>query len=114
MPMEMRVDAGDEGVLLMSLTGLVSQNSQEDVVTQGSGLSRGDKRRNERLARLRELVPVRNAIAGIDLADEKQAIVVCDHDSRVLARKRVTAKAWRLARCWSGPAALRTSTALLM
>ena len=30
----------------MSLTGLVSQNSQEDVVVQGSGLSRGDKRRN--------------------------------------------------------------------
>jgi transposase len=33
---------------------------------------------------------------GIDLADEKQAIVVTDHDSRVLARRRVRAKAWRL------------------
>ena len=58
----------------MSLTGLVSQNSQEDVVVQGSGLSRGDKRRNAKLARLRELVPTDNAILGIDLADEKQAI----------------------------------------
>jgi transposase len=92
----MRVDEGAEDVLLMSLTGLVSQNSQEDVVVQASGLSRGDKRRNEKLARLRGLVPVGNAIMGIDLADEKQVAVVTDHDSRVLARRRVKAKAWRL------------------
>lgn len=63
---------------------------------QSSGLSRGDKRRNERLARLRALVPAGNAIVGIDLADVKQAVVVTDHDSRVLARKRVSAKAWDL------------------
>ena len=30
----------------------------------GSGLSRGDRNRNARLARLRELVPLRNAIMG--------------------------------------------------
>lgn len=65
-------------------------------MTQGSSLSRGDKRRNARLAQLRGLVPVGNAIMGIDLADEKQAVVVTDHDSRVLARRRVKAKAWRL------------------
>jgi len=65
-------------------------------MTQGSSLSRGDKRRNERMARLRDLVPVSNAILGIDLADEKQAVVVTDHDSRVLARRRVRAKAWKL------------------
>jgi len=47
-------------------------------------------------ARLRELVPTDNAILGIDLADEKQAIVLTDHDSQVLARTRVKAKAWRL------------------
>ena len=80
----------------MSFTGLVSQNSQEDVVVQGSYLSRGYKRRNERLARLRGLVPTDNAIVVIDLADEKQALVVTDHDSRVLARRRVRAKAWEL------------------
>jgi transposase len=96
MPMKARVDVGDKDVLLMSLTGLVSQNSQEDVVVQGSGLSRGDKRRNAKLARLRELVPADNAILGIDLADEKQAIVLTDHESQVLARTRVKAKAWRL------------------
>jgi transposase len=91
-----RVDQSERDVLLMSLAGLVSQYGQEDVVVQGSALSRGDKRRNARLARLRELVPVDNAILGIDLADEKQAIVLTDHDSQVLARTRVKAKAWRL------------------
>jgi transposase len=45
-------------------------------------VSRGDRNRNARLARLRGLVPVRNAIVGIDLADAKQMVVVCDHDSR--------------------------------
>ena len=42
---------------------------------------------NARLARLRALVPVSNAIVGIDLADAKQMVVVTDHDSKVLARK---------------------------
>lgn len=90
----MSVDVKD--VLLMLLTGLESQNIKEDVMAQGSGLSRGDKRRNARLARLRELVAVGNAIMGIDLADEKQAVVVTDHDSRVLARRRIRVKAWQL------------------
>jgi hypothetical protein len=42
----------------------------------GSGVSRGDRNRNARLARLRVLVPVTNAIVGIDLADNKQMVVV--------------------------------------
>ena len=62
----------------------------------GSGLSRGDRNRNARLVRLRELVPHRNAIVGIDLADDKQAAVVTDHDSRVIARRQVRARAWEL------------------
>ena len=62
----------------------------------GSGLSRGDRNRNARLARLRELVPLSNAIVGIDLADDKQAAVVTDHDSRVIARRRVSFRAWEL------------------
>jgi transposase len=49
-----------------------------------SGVSRGDRNRNARLARLREAVPLCNAIAGIDLADSKQMVVVTDHESRVL------------------------------
>jgi hypothetical protein len=65
-------------------------------VTDRTGLSRGDRNRNARLARLRELLPRQNAIVGIDLADSKQAAVVTDHDSRVLARRRVRARAWEL------------------
>jgi hypothetical protein len=59
-------------------------------------LSRGDRNRNARLARLRQLLPPGNAIVGIDLADDKQAAVVTDHDSRVIARRRVRARAWEL------------------
>ncbi len=91
-----RVDAIEKDVLLVSFTGVVSHNNQEDVVIQGSGLSRGDRRRNDKLVRSRELVAADNAIVGIDLADEKQAVVLTDHDSRVLARRRVKAKAWEL------------------
>jgi transposase len=45
-----------------------------------TGLSRGDRNRNLRLARLRQLLHLPNAIVGIDLADRKQAVVVTDHD----------------------------------
>ena len=65
-------------------------------MSKGSGLSRGDRNRNARLARLRELIPLSNAIVGIDLADDTQAAVVTDHDSRVIARRRVSARAWEL------------------
>ena len=61
-----------------------------------TGLSRGDRNRNARLGRLRVLLPPGNAIVGIDLAADKQAAVVTDHDSRVLARRRVSARAWEL------------------
>src|SRR5207302_10772488 len=62
----------------------------------GSGVSRGDRNRNARLARLRVLVPATNAIVGIDLADAKQMVVVADHDSKVLARKTFRCRAWDL------------------
>jgi transposase len=65
-------------------------------VSNGSGLSRGDRNRNERISRLRELVPHENAIAAIDLADDKQMVVVTDHDSKVLARKTYRTRAWKL------------------
>jgi hypothetical protein len=42
------------------------------------------------------LVPVTNAIVGIDLADAKQMVVVTDHDSKVLARKTFRCRAWDL------------------
>ena len=61
-----------------------------------SGVSRGDRNRNARLARLREAVPQCNAIAGIDLADARQMVVVTDHESRVLARRVFRRRAWQL------------------
>jgi len=50
------------------------------LVGDGGGVVRGDRNRNARLARLRELVLVQNAMVGIDLADSKLMVVVCDHD----------------------------------
>ena len=69
----------------------------------GSGVSRGDRNRNARLRRLRELVPVANAIVGIDLADKKQMVVVTDHDSKVLARRTFGAGPGILGGRWTGP-----------
>ena len=65
-------------------------------MSNGNGVSRGDRNRNARLARLRALVPVENAIIGIDLADRKQMVVVCDHDWKVLAGKTYRCRAWDL------------------
>ena len=62
----------------------------------GSGMTRGDRRRNARRERLRALLPRDGAVVGIDLAEEKQALAVIDHDVRVLARKTVKVKALRL------------------
>jgi transposase len=73
-------------------------------VSDRSGVSRGDRDRNARLARLREAVPPGNAIAGIDLAGSKQMVVVTDHESRVLARRVFRRRAGQLgvALDWAG------------
>src|SRR5215469_13436700 len=71
-------------------------HSRRTFVGNGCGVSRGDRSRNARLERLRALVPVGNAIMGIDLADRKQMVVVTDHDSKVLARKTFRCRAWDL------------------
>jgi hypothetical protein len=65
-------------------------------VGKGSGTTRGDRRRNARRERLRKLLPRDGAVIGIDLAEDKQALAVVDHDVRVLARKTVRVKAFRL------------------
>ncbi|WP_432489661.1 IS110 family transposase [Kineococcus sp. SYSU DK018] len=82
-------------------------------MNKASQISRGDKSRNTRLSRLRELVPVTSAIVGIDLADAKQMVVVCDHDSRVLARKTFRVRAWDLgvALDWAAAKAARAGFA---
>lgn len=66
-------------------------------MTNGRRLSRGDNRRNARLARLREVLPRDHAVLGLDLADHKQVLALTDHDSRVLARKTVRSRPWQLA-----------------
>lgn len=56
-------------------------------MTDDTALSRGDRNRCNRLARLRALLPTQNATVGVDLADDKQAAVVADH---------------ACSRCWCG------------
>jgi transposase len=65
-------------------------------VSDRSGVSRGDRNRNARLARLREAVPLSNAILAVDLADGKQRVVVTDRESRVLARRTFRRRAREL------------------
>jgi len=62
----------------------------------GNGMTRGDRRQPARRERLRGLLPRGGAVIGIDLAEDKQVLAVIDHDVRVLARKTVKVKAFRL------------------
>lgn len=57
-------------------------------------LTRGDRRRNEKLTRLRSIVRRDLAIVGIDLASAKQAAVVADHDSVTLGRRMFDGDPW--------------------
>jgi transposase len=65
-------------------------------VVQRSGLTRGDRRRNDRIERLRAVVRADRAILAIDLGEDKQVAALMDHDGRVLGRRTVTAKAFAL------------------
>src|SRR6266568_7123039 len=85
--------------------GLGVPRSRRTFMGNGSGVSRGDRNRNARLERLRALVPVTNAIAGIDLAGKKQLVVVTDHDWKGLREGLSGAAPGILARRWTGPRA---------
>lgn len=63
-------------------------------MSKSGKLTRGDRRRNERLSRLRSLVRRDYAIVAVDLASAKQAAAVTDHDSVVLGRRMFTGDAW--------------------
>jgi transposase len=73
-------------------------------MSNGNGVSRGERTRNARLNRLRELVRVTQTIVGIDLADNRQMVVVTEHDWKVLARRTFRCRAWDLglALDWAG------------
>ena len=60
----------------------------------GCGVSQGDRNRNARLERLRALLPLSNAIIGIDLAGVKHMVVVTD--SRAIARRTFRRRVWDL------------------
>lgn len=60
-------------------------------------LSRGDRRRNEKLTRLRAVITRDSAVLAFDLAADKQVCALTDQDSQVIARRTITAKAWQLA-----------------
>jgi transposase len=82
-------------------------------VPHSRALTRGDRRRNERLARLRSIVRREYAVIGVDLASAKQAAVVTDHDSMVLGRRMFTGDAWVIDDIldWAGPIAARAGFA---
>lgn len=58
------------------------------------GLTRGDRRRNEKLRRLREAVPEDSMILGIDLAQAKQVAVVTGPGDQTLARRAFVCSPW--------------------
>jgi transposase len=70
-------------------------------------VTRGVARRNAKLAALRALVSKDRAIVAVDLAGHRQAAVVCDHDSVVLARRMFTGTAWCISAilAWAEPLA---------
>jgi transposase len=59
-------------------------------------LTRGDRRRNDRIEVLRAVVRPDRAILAIDLGEDKQVAALMDHDGRVLGRRVITAKAYAL------------------
>jgi transposase len=63
-------------------------------VSNRRSLTRGDRRRNEKLARVRSIVRRDLAVVGIDLASAKQAAVVADHDSVTLGRRMFDGDPW--------------------
>jgi len=78
--------------------------------------SRGVARRNAKLKALRELVGKDRAIVAVDLASSRQAAVVCDHDSVVLARKMFRGSAWCISEilAWAEPVATKAGFAGVM
>lgn len=65
-------------------------------MAQRTGLTRGDRRRDEKVDRLRDVVRADRAILGIDLGEDVQVAALLDHDGRVLARRVVRVKAHEL------------------
>ena len=65
-------------------------------MAQRSGLTRGDRRRNDRIEVVRMVIRPDRAILASDLGEEKQVAALMDHDGRVLGRRTVLVKAHAL------------------
>lgn len=78
--------------------------------------SRGVARRNAKLRELRRLVARDRAVLAVDLAAGKQAAVMLDHDSVVLARRMFTGSAWCIGDilAWAEPIAAKAGFAGLV
>jgi hypothetical protein len=79
--------------------GLVTHHGE---VVRAAAIKVSDVRRNARLDRLRRVVSRDRAVLAVDLADDKQVVVVCDHDSRVLARRTWRCRPWQLGKALGG------------
>jgi transposase len=91
--------------------------TEEDVLSNRKHApSRGVARRNAKLRELRRLVSRDRAVLAVDLAANKQAAVVLDHDSVVLARRMFTGSAWCISQilAWAEPIAARAGFAGLV
>jgi transposase len=91
--------------------------TEEDVLShRKQAPSRGVARRNAKLKELRRLVSRDRAILAVDLASGRQAAVVLDHDSVVLARRMFTGSAWCISEilAWAGPIAAKAGFAGLV
>jgi transposase len=91
--------------------------TEEDVLShRKQAPSRGVARRNAKLKELRRLVSRDRAILAVDLASGKQAAVVLDHDSVVLARRMFTGSAWCISQilAWAEPIAAKAGSAGLV
>jgi transposase len=95
----------------------IPTDSEEDVLShRKQAPSRGVTRRNAKLKELRRLVSRDRAILAVDLASNKQAAVVLDHDSVVLARRMFTGSAWCISEilAWAQPIAAKAGFAGLV
>src|SRR4029453_10815438 len=78
-------------------------------MVHSTGLTRGDRRRNQEIAALREVVCGERAVLAIDLGEDKQVATLMDHDNVVLARRVALVKAHNLGSLlvWAGQHAAR-------
>jgi hypothetical protein len=91
--------------------------TEEDVVShRNQAPGRGVAGRNAKLKELRRLVSRDRAVLAVDLAAGRQAAVVLDHDSVLLARRMFTGSAWCISQilAWAEPIAATAGFARLV